>query len=351
MGEEVQGGNSHTAGYLDGAPAEAAFQGLIDKGLFNDAATKAPAVPPQPAAAVASAGGELAVGQAPSPEPEPPEFTSLDDYLTKSGIERAGFLELPVTVKVDGQESQVPLATLLRTYQTDAHVTQKSQALSESQKKWEGEQVQAREALTQQLSVAQKVAQLAHQQLTAEFQGIDWPKLQAEDPARWSQMRLQLGERMNAIQQHMQQLGQVQQQQQFEAQQRHAQQIEVERSKMLETFPEWRDNTKFQAATGQIKTYLQSIGFNEAEISGIADHRYMKVLMDASRGAALQAKTPAVLKMVRATPAMPAPGARMTRDPKSQRLQQVREAGRAGRLARNEDAQTAAFGALLDAGA
>ena len=352
-----QGGSgTHSAGYLDGAPAADAFQALVDRGLLDQ---PSPAVPspaaspptgeqaksvstPQPEAAAATPEPAAA-------EPQAEEFTNLDEYLTKAGLDRASFLELPVTVKVDGAESSVPLSTLLRTYQTDAHVTQKSQALAENQRKWEGEQAAARQVLQQQVQTAATVAQIAHQQILHEFQNIPWEQLKVQDPQQYIIKRQELQERFGAIQTEVQRLGQVQQQQAAEAQQRQAQQFEAERSRMLDAFPEWRDPAKFQVAQKELISYAKNIGFNDAEISNILDHRYMKVLHDASRYAALQAKSPAVLKIVRAAPPMAAPGARTTRDPKAAQFQQARAAMR--QSPRNEDAQLAAFSLLAERGA
>jgi hypothetical protein len=339
-------------GYLDGAPAEEAFQKLVDRGLLSDTPPE-PAVAPAAAAAPDAPEAASAQEDAPEPpaEPEAEEYRNLDEYLTKAQLDREAFMGLPVKVKVDGRESEIPLKDVLRSYQLDAHVTQKSQAFAEQQRTWEAEQAQAKQAISQQFQLAQQLGNLAHQQLLAEFQGVDWNKLRMENPTEWAVRNQEFQMRAGAIQQHLAQIDQRQQQEAAEAQQRQQAALEVERAKTLETFPEWKDPAKFQAARTELTSYAKSIGFNDAELAGIADHRYMKVLHDASRYAALQAKSPAVLKLVRAAPPMAQPGARITRDPKTARLQQVREAARGGKLARNEDAQAAAFSALVDAGA
>lgn len=370
--DAFQGSGNHSANYLDGAPATDAFQALIDRGLFSDKAPASPAAAPvaQPATQAATPPGEPARTPEPVSTPaataadrqtstegasaqtaEAEEFKSLDEYLTKAGLDRNSFLELPVTVKVDGAESQVPLATLLRTYQTDAHVTQKSQALAQQQQQWQTEQAAARQALTQQLSTAKTLADLAHQQLLAEFQGVDWNTLRLQNPGEWAALNQQFQQRAGAIQQQLAQVNQIAQGQAAEAQRNQVQALAVEQSKMFEAFPEWRDPQKFQAARQELTSYAKQTGFSDAELSSILDHRYMKVLHDASRYAALQAKSPAVLKMVRAAPPMAGPGSRQTRNPQAERLQQIRAAGKAGKFVRNEDAQAAAFSALVDAGA
>lgn len=339
-------------GYVDGGNAEA-FQGLIDRGLFNDAPAEPVAPTPQATQAAPAVQTEPPAEPPaePTPEPQAEEYHSLDEYLTKSNLDREAFLSLPVTVKVDGAESQVPLAALLRSYQLDAHVTQRSQAVAEAQRKFDAEQAQAKQTLTQNLQGAQTLAKLAHQQLFAEFQGIDWNRMRAEDPAQWAARNEEFRQRDLTIRNQLAQIDQLQQQQTQQSQVAYQQQLITEQQKMLEAFPEWKDPAKRQAAQSQIRDFAKSFGFNDAEIDGIADHRYLKILEKARLYDALQAKSPAVLKLVRAAPPMAAPGARQTRSPQTQRLQQVREAGRTGKLARNEDAQAAAFSALVDAGA
>lgn len=344
---------------MDGAPAEAAFQRLVDRGLLSDTPpAQAPQAPQPPAA------NEPIAAKTPAPEPtavqvapETPaaapaapaadeDYASLDDYLTKSGIERASFLELPVTVKIDGKESQVPLSALVKSYQTDAYVTQRSQAQAEKERGWQTEQTTARTQLQHQLAAAQQLGQLAQQELMREYQGVT-----PDDPARY----LAAQQRMQAIQQHLSQT-------QAASQQLALQSLEAERAKMLDAVPEWRDPEKFQEASRSLSSYAASRGLTPAEIAAITDHRHMLIVRDAARAQALQAevdalkakldgKTNAALKIVRAAPPMASPGARVTSDPKVARIQQVREAARAGKLARNEDAQAAAFGVLLDAGA
>lgn len=330
--------------YLDGAPAEDAFQALVDRGLFSDKAP-APTATDAPSPAPAIAATPEPASPAPT-EPEAEEFKSLDEYLTKQGVDRASFLELPTTIKVDGVESAIPLSQLLKSYQTDASVTQRSQALADQQKAWQAEQVEQRQQVQQGLQLANQIANLAHQELMREYAGVT-----VDDPVRY----LQAQQRLAAI-------GQAVQQSQQAQQQFLATTLPVEQQKMLQAIPEWRDQAKFQEARNQLASYATTRGFTPAELGGIFDHRYMLVLRDAASVPALQAqvdtlkaqlegKTTTALKLVRAAPPMAQPGARLNRDPIATRLQQVRAAGKGGKLARNEDAQAAAFSALVDAGA
>jgi hypothetical protein len=347
-------GNSHLPGYMDGAPAADAFQAFVDKGGLLD--TTPNAAPEHAPTAPTEAKAPAEQSQAPEPEGAPDAaeaqeaFVNLDDYLKKSGVERESFLQLPVTIKVGGKDEQVALKELLRGYQREADYTQKTQSLAEQRKAWDAEQAQVKQQLTQHFTNAKTLAQLAQNELTAEFQATDWKSLYANDPGRFAAEQQRFAMRNTQIQNALQQVEQAQQAHIAEAQKQQHQIALAERDKMLEHFPEWREPARFQAARTEMSSYAQQLGFTDADLNGITDHRVIRALHDASQASKIHAQKSQALKMVRTAPPMAAPGARVMSDPKAARLQQVREAGKAGRLARDPDAQAAAFSALVNAG-
>lgn len=287
---------------------------------------------------------QSAPGQQTEHADEGPEYADLDDYLTKSNIERESFMSMPVTVKIDGKTSQVKFADVLKSYQLEGHVQQKSIALSEQQRAWEAEREKAKQALGQHLNNAETLAKLAHQQLLAEYQGIDWNKLRMEDPIQWSVRNQEFQNRANQIQQHLTQVQQHQQQQAEQAKQEQLAKLPQEREKMLDARPEWRDDTKFQAARAEMTGYARKLGYSDAEIGSIFDHRFMLILHDAARFAQLQAQAPQAAKRVRAAPQMANPGARIQRDPNQAALSQAKE--RWKKNPRDPDAAVAVFDRL-----
>lgn len=311
-------------GVSDPVKAEAHFEGLWNSGAFNPdgkpdpkqgqtATAQAPVEAPPPSEVPQSIPDPKEPVQA--VEDESPEYVNLEDYLQKANVAADSFYELPVTVKVDGKTSQVKLADVLKSYQMDAHVTQKSQALADQQRAFEAQAGQARQALENQLSQAKALGDLAHQQLLQEFQGVDWNRLRTEDPTRWAVANQDFQNRASAIQNHLTQVQTQQQQLQQESANKIQQALPQEREKMLDAIPEWRDTTKFQAARTELSSYARKVGFSDAEISTIFDHRMMLVLHDASRFAQLQAQGNQAAKRVRAAPQMATPGARVQRDP------------------------------------
>lgn len=277
---------------------------------------------------------------------EGPDYANVEDYLQKAQIAPESFYELPVTVKVDGKTSQVPLKDVLKAYQLEQHVQQKSIQVSEAQKAWEAQRAQTEQALTQHLQTAQGLATIARQQLLAEYQGIDWNRMRVEDPLQWSVKNQEFNQKANAIDQQLAQIQQFQQQQVQQAQQAQAAQLPKERERMLEVRPEWRDEKQFQAARSEISTYAQKLGFSPAELSSIFDHRYMLVLHDAARFAQLQAQAPQAVKRVRAAPQQANPGARISRDPKQVATQQAKE--RFQKNPRDQATQAAYFETLAN---
>lgn len=256
---------------------------------------------------------------------EGPDYANVEDYLQKAQIAPESFYELPVTVKVDGKTSQVPLKDVLKAYQLEQHVQQKSIQVSEAQKAWDTQRAQAEQTLNQNLQSAQALNTLARQELLAEFQGVDWNKLRMENPLEWSVRQQDFNQRAGKLDQHLAQLQNFQQQQALQAQQAQTAQLPKERESMLEARPEWRDNTQFQAARSEISQYAQKMGFKPAELGSIYDHRYMLVLHDAARFAALQANSSQAVKRVRAAPQQANPGARISRDPKAVAATQAKE--------------------------
>jgi hypothetical protein len=165
-----------------------------------------------------------------------------------------------------------------------------------------------------------------------------------EDPVKWSVMNTDFNQRAAVIDNHIQQAAQAEQQRQTMAQQELAQKLPQEREKMLELRPEWRDEKQFQAARGEMSSYARKLGFTDAEIQNVFDHRYMAVLHDAARYAQLQAQAPQAVKRVRTAPQVAQPGSRQTRDPAVVARQQAKEQFLKNR--RDPDAQAAYFGTL-----
>lgn len=328
---------------------EQKFDSLFDSIAKGDLDPKPAAQAPAPAPAAAPEPQAPQAAAPEAPEPEGPDYVNVEDYLQKAGIEKDSFYNLPVRVKVDGQESDVPFAQVLKSYQLEQHVNAKSIALAEKQRTWEAEQTQAKQAMEQHLSQAQALGNLAHQQLLAEYQNINWNQLRAENPAEWAVRNQEFNNRAGQIAQHLQQVQAQQEQMRQEAQKQQQGTLEKERERMFDARPEWRDTKNFEKAKAEISAYAKEVGYTPAELSAIYDHRYMQTLHEAALWRQLQAAAPARLKQVRAAPQAAAPGARVLRDPKQVALTEAKQ--RWKKNPRDSDAAQSVFDQLANSGA
>lgn len=272
---------------------------------------------------------------------ETPSYANLDEFLADQKLDPESFRALPVRVKVDGIERAVPLAEVIKSYQLEGHINNKSIDLSNQQRALAEEQQAARTLIGQQVQQAQLLGNIALQQLNADFQRVDWNGLRANNPAEFAALQAEFGQRQQQIQAVIQQTQAYQQAEQQQQQQTFAQQVDAERERMYEKFPEWRDPAKFTEARDRINSYAKQQGFNDAEMSQIYDHRYLQVLYDAASFRALQAGKPEALKKLRQAPPMAKAGARQNSDPQSAARQAVFQ--RLNANPRDEDAQAAAF--------
>lgn len=325
------------------------FQGLFDAEVAREK-EQPKTTQPNPA--------ELAAAQQPEPtdvealggeqaqEPQGPEYDSLEQYLEQAKLDPAAFQALPVTVKVDGKTQKVPLADVIKSFQLEQHVNNKSIALSEQQRQFEQEQTVAQNLWKQSLTQARQLGELARHQLMAEFQNVNWNELMQKDPVQWTVQQQLFQNRSAAINQHLNDVAAAEQAQSEQLRQQQAALLPKEREKMLERVPEWRDQAKFDSDRKVMSAYAKNLGFSDAELASVFDHRYMTVLHDAAQFRALQASNPEVLKRVRAAPQMARPGTRTQKDPKAVAKQQALE--RAAKNPRDQDAAAAAFEFLIN---
>lgn len=368
---------------------ESTFQGLFDKGAFEpsknapapvdryvgsdqadrpapkqakrEPAPKADKVAPDTAEKVAvpeaqkADGEELqAASEAETPiegeegaeaaESEAKTYSSLEAFAKEHDIDYESLQELGVTVQIDGETKTVPLKQAIKNFQLEGHVNNKSIMLSDQRREFETEQTNIRQAIVAQINNAQALYQDAEQQLMGEYQNVNWVALRAQDPAEFAAKATEYQQKLASVQQGLQRVHLARQAEEQRQQQEVAKLLPQRREKMLELIPEWKDPKTFESGRNDILTYGKQLGFSDAELGNIIDHRHMKILHDAARYAQLQAQKPESLKKVRAAPQMAKPGARSERDPKVAARTQAQQRFQAN--PRSQDAQAAYFDTL-----
>jgi hypothetical protein len=328
---------------------EAHFENLWESGAFSASGTK----PEDEGAAGANSSAQGTDGAqglddgtqgtqtAQEGTEEAPAYASLDEFLTAHKADPEAFKALLATVKIDGQEKQVPLSDVLKSYQLEGHVNNKSIELSNQKTAFEQEQLAARQMASQQIQQNAALGNLAMQMLNQDYQRVDWNALRVQNPAEFAALQSDFQQRQQGIQGYLQQVGQQQQQEAQQQQQNMQQALVTEREKLLGARPEWRDEGAFTKERENIAKYARNIGFQDAELNQIFDHRYMLILHDAARYQALQAAKPEALRQVREAPRMAKPGSRTDANPSDARRSEAIQ--RFNRNPRDIDAQAAVF--------
>lgn len=331
-----------------GAPAgqEAAFQSFWDNAATTEAERprdeSAQAQNDQAAQQSQDADANAeAQQQQPEQPDDPPQYNSLSELLTAHKIDPESVMGLHVTTKVDGVEKQVPLADVLKSYQLEGHVNNKSIELSNQKTAFEQKLNEWSQANQQAIQQHQMMAQTAIQMLNHDYQKVDWNTLRTQNPAEFAALQTEFQQRQAQIGQFAQQVQMMAQHEEQQKQLALHQTLAKENDQLMNARPEWRNPDAFNKDRDQMKQYARSLGFQDAELNAIYDHRYMLILHDAARFRALQAATPEALRQVRQAPPMAKPGSRVDVNPQEAKKQQALD--RLKRNPRDQDAQAAAF--------
>lgn len=191
-----------------------------------------------------------------------------------------------VTVKVDGKTQQVTLKELKRGYSGQQYVQQGMQQAAEARK-------QAEQVYSALLQERQQVAQLLQQ---AQSGGLPQPpaepskELFQTDPIGYMEQKMRYDEDLQQYQQTMGQYEQMLQQQTAAEQRAMEAYLQQQQQQLLAVEPELADPKVASRWKDRLLTQAPEIyGYTAEEISGVMDHRALRVLADALRYRELQA--------------------------------------------------------------
>ena len=178
------------------------------------------------------------------------------------------------TVKVAGQELKVTLDELKRGYSRDADYRRKTEELSFEKKQFMSEADQQRQDYSKRLSELNQILAFAQQQLNSEASNVDLNKLYEEDPVEATKVERQLRLKKEKMIEAAQKLQQEQQRQLSSY-------VQEQQRILAEKMPEFNDAQKASATKNNLRNFLNSYGFKDAEIGQIYDHRIVMLVNDA----------------------------------------------------------------------
>ncbi len=218
-------------------------------------------------------------GDEPDEEPDESE-EDTDDEDTEADL---------VEITVDGETVKVPLDELKKGYSRTADYTRKTQAVAEERRAAQTERQQAaqlRESYTAQLT---RVEEILTDLMPAE---PDWDTLRVQNPAEYAAARMDFEERKQALVTIQNEKSRAAQENAAEQDTAMRSRLKEEGAKLLDVFPEWKDKTKYESGIKAIRDFAMSekLGFTEAELETVQDHRLIQLLNDAMQYHALQGK-------------------------------------------------------------
>jgi hypothetical protein len=179
-------------------------------------------------------------------------------------------------VKVAGQELDVTLDELKSGYSRDADYRRKTEELSIQRQQFQSEAEKQRQDYSNKLNELNQLMSLAQNQLNAEIASVDLEKLYEEDPTEALKIERKLKQKQEKFAEAVNKTRSEQQKQLEEI-------IKVQQKELTTKLPEFSDPEKSSQLKSQMRSYLNSFGFQDQEISQIYDHRIVMLINDAMK--------------------------------------------------------------------
>jgi len=251
-----------------------------------------------------------------SPEDEPEEAAeSTEEPEEGEETDEPETPEEPsFTVTENGKERTVTLEELKAGFLRNADYTQKTQALARLRE----ENAARAERLDQALMNSEGLIRAMHEDLTSEFQNVDWAALAEDNPAEYVAKRAKRDlkvERIQAAIARHQQLGATRQQ---DTQAMTEAEVAEVRNVLKQAVPEWRDEAKLQAGLIEVREHLAKQGYSKERLMQMRDPLDVLNARKAMLYDKLQAKVPKATKASKAPPVVtkaPSKGVRVGKDP------------------------------------
>jgi hypothetical protein len=229
-------------------------------------------------------------------------------------------------VKAAGEEREVTLNELIKSYQLGTDYTKKSQAVAEERKAVEAERQAVQEAKQMRDTYAQRLEMIEQMLQPQQDENLEY--LKETDPIGYSVKvadMIQRDKQLAAVQADRHRIIQ-QQEQERQAQ---MQSVVAEEMQKLSSFiPEFTDPAKGEAIRNDIRAFGKQIGFSDNELAAVYDSRAVLTLYKAMQYDKLVASKPAITKKVNEAPKAIKSGVSKPRDSNAEELKKLKARAR-----------------------
>ena len=236
-------------------------------------------------------------------------------------------------VKASGEEKEVTIDELIKNYQLGADYTKKTQEIAEQRKAIEegmrevSESKQVRDLYSQRLQAVEEFLQKQVTDATPQ----DLAELKENDPVGYAVKIAEITEKKENLSAVQQERAKIAQQQQLDQKRFLQQKVVEEAQKLSQILPEFSDPNKGEQLRNEIRAYGKSVGFTDAEMSNVIDHRHVLMLRKAQLYDQLQKNKPNVTKKVNSAPKMVKSGNKVdpsNRDVRKRNMAKLKQSGK-----------------------
>ena len=229
-------------------------------------------------------------------------------------------------VKAAGEEREVTLDELIKSYQLGTDYTKKSQAVAEERKAVEAERQAVQEAKQMRDTYAQRLEMIEQMLQPQQEENLEY--LKETDPIGYSVKVAEMIQRDKQLAAVQAERSRIQQQQEQDRQAQMQSVVAEEMQKLSSFIPEFSDPAKGEAIRNDIRAFGKQIGFSDNELAAVYDSRAVLTLYKAMQYDKLVASKPAITKKVNEAPKAIKSGVSKPRDSSAEELKKLKARAR-----------------------
>jgi len=225
-------------------------------------------------------------------------------------------------VKAAGEEREVTLNELIKSYQLGTDYTKKSQAVAEERKAVESERQAVQEAKQMRDTYAQRLEMIEQMLAPQQEENLDY--LKETDPIGYSVKVAEMIQRDKQLAAVQAERGRIHQQQEQDRQAQMQHVVAEEMQKLTAYIPEFTDPAKGETIRNDIRAFAKQVGFSDNELAAVYDSRAVLTLYKAMQYDKLVASKPAITKKVNEAPKAIKSGVSKPRDSNAEETRKLK---------------------------
>jgi len=229
-------------------------------------------------------------------------------------------------VKAAGEEREVTLNELIKSYQLGTDYTKKSQAVAEERKAVEAERQAVQEAKQMRDTYAQRLEMIEQMLQPQQEENLEY--LKETDPIGYSVKVAEMIQRDKQLAAVQAERHRINQQQEQDRQMQMQSVVAEEMQKLSSFIPEFTDPAKGEAIRNDIRAFGKQIGFSDNELAAVYDSRAVLTLYKAMQYDKLVASKPAITKKVNEAPKAIKSGVSKPRDSSAEEIKKLKARAR-----------------------